>query len=163
MHETDEDIEHQERIMGAFLERVLSRTPMVPTGWRLYRRPTVKGKVDHDYDVWLWHLHIGAVEVKRRTKYATAFFEKNGWTVARDKLRHLIKMQKRGFHSLFLFEAGKDGRMFYVTIETILANRDRITPSRPEVSATTNHGKDRRQQPTENYDIPHDLFREVPQ
>jgi hypothetical protein len=51
-----------------------------------------------------------------------------------------------------------DGFVFTVMVEDLIAGKDRWSKASAEMMATTNHGKDKRENPKEGFIFPMDLF-----
>ena len=161
MHETREDRQNQRRVMEFIQRNLLARTPFVGAGFRYTEIPTEPDDSKPDFDIWMYHLHVGVVEIKCRTgRYNADYFLQHGYMLDSRKLNSLQKSDKMGFKALFAFESS-DGRVFYTTMQRLMANRDSLQKADPEMMMTTNHGKDKRKVPFRGYIIPLSLFEEI--
>lgn len=159
MHERPADLEKQREVMEIIHRKVLLPTPFIGEHFNLIEVKTMPETESHDYDVWLWHLQIGIVEIKCRN-YTAEFFRKHGYMLDRPKLKYLWRMNQRGFRAMFAFLTS-DGFIFYTTMDRLLEGRDEWNEAAPERMSTTNHGEERRSEPFKGYDLPLSLFTEV--
>lgn len=136
----------------------LQRMPFVGgngTGFKLVKRVTKPRTVDHDFDVWWNHLHVGSLECKSRT-YDLRFFKGFSPTISADKLNHLKKEQRKGFKAAVAYMTS-DNRMMFITLDKILHNRDKLERASEEIETSTNHGKGTRE-PQPHYNVPFQLW-----
>jgi hypothetical protein len=155
INENQKDRENQREVMEAILLN-LSATAFVGHCFHYRLCPTVAGKKGHDFNVFLWETHIGAVEVKCR-KYDTAFFNRNGYMISHHKLAHLWRINREGVQSMLAFRTS-DQHVYASMIDYLIEHKNEWSLADPEMMKTTDHGKRERVLEDKGFTIPLHLF-----
>ena len=158
MHETKQDESNQLAVIKVITEW-MQNLPMVGRngdGFTYKLIPTVENESTPDYQMWWNNLCVGVVEIKCRNKL---YWD---WVIDRNKLENLFKnYMSHGIPAMLAMAYMKDGKieqLYFADMRALIARKDDWGVATPEMMATTNHGKDTRDEPLEGVTIPSDLF-----
>jgi hypothetical protein len=155
INENQKDRENQREVMEGIME-TLSATAFVGHCFHYQLCPTKAGKQGHDFNVFLWERHVGAVEVKCR-KYDSVFFQREGYMISHHKLAHLWRTNREGVQSMLAFRTS-DEHIYASMIEYLVEHRGEWVIAEPQMMKTTDHGKRERVLDDKGFTIPLRLF-----
>ena len=144
-YENNTDRTNQQQVADVLIAH-FSSYEVVGTGLDGITHWDFKPTPDHlnlpqDYDIYHHGMYVAVAEVKcRNPPYDLDYMITDGMLITSERLNKLKDQQHRNGKHVLIVTRTSDGHILYVTMQTLLSNRDKLK-TKEEGCIKTDHGK----------------------